>query len=111
MYKLASVALSAALGVAGVSQSVPAEAHASVSIGVALPGVAVVAPYTYPAGYYAPYYYPPRYYAPRYYAPYYAPYYYAPYYYRHGRYWHRDYDRDRYEHRHWDHDGNRWDRR
>ena len=84
MNKLASVALSAALGVAGVSHSVSAEAHPYVSVGIALPGVAVVEP-SYPPGYYAPYYY-------------------APYYYAHGRYWHRDYDHDRYEHfhRHWD---------
>ena len=86
MYKLASVALSAALGVAGVSHSVSAEAHPYVSVGIALPGVTVV---DFAPGYYAPYY-------------------------PHGRYWHRDYDRDRYEHfhRHWDHDGDRhWDRR
>ena len=85
MYKLTSVALSAALGIAGVSHSVPAEAHPYVSVGIALPGVAVVEP-SYAPGYYVPYYY-------------------APYYYAHGRYWHRDYDRDRYEHfhRHWDH--------
>ena len=84
MYKLASVALSAALGIAGVSHSVSAEAHPYVRVGIALPGVAVVEP-SYTRGYYAPYYY-------------------APYYYAHGRYWHRDYDRDRYEHfhRHWD---------
>ena len=96
MYKLASVALSAALGIAGVSHSVSAEAHPYVSVGIAVPGVAVV---DYAPGY-APYYSPP--------------YYYPPYYYPHGRYWHRDYDRDRYEHfhRHWDHDGDRhWDRR
>ena len=86
MYKLASVALSAALGVAGVSHSVSAEAHPYVSVGIALPGVAVV---DYGPGYYAPYYH--------------APYYYPPYYYRYGRYEH---------HRHWDHDGDRrWDRR
>jgi hypothetical protein len=91
MYKLASVALSAALGVAGVSHSVSAEAHPYVSVGIGFPGVAVV---DYAPGYYAPYYYAPHYYA-------------------HGRYWRRDYDRDRYEHhRHWDHDGDRhWDRR
>ena len=87
MYKLASVALSAALGIAGVSHSVSAEAHPYVSVGIAVPGVAVV---DYAPGYYAPSYYPPHYY--------------PPYYYPHGRYWHRDYDRDRYEHfhRHWD---------
>jgi hypothetical protein len=90
MYKLASVALSAALGIAGVSHSMSAEAHPYVRVGIALPGVAVVEPFAYAPGYYSPYYYP------------------------HGPYWHRDYDRDRYEHfhRHWDHDGDRhWGRR
>ncbi len=86
MYKLASVALSAALGIAGVSHSASAEAHPYVRVGIALPDVAVVEPFAYAPGYYAPYHH--------------APYYYAP-----GRYWHRDYDHDRYEHfhRHWDH--------
>jgi len=85
MYKLASVALSAALGVAGVAQSAPAEAHPYVSVGIGFPGVAVVEPVSYAPGYYAPYYYV------------------------HGRYWRRDYDRDRDDHfrRHWDHDGDR----
>ena len=90
MYKLASVALSAALGVAGVAQSVPAEAHPYVSVGIGFPGVAVVEPFVY------------------------APAYYRPYYRAHGRYWHRDYDRDRDDHfrRDWDHDGDqRWGRR
>ena len=90
MYKLASVALSAALGVAGVAHSVTAEAHPYVTVGIGFPRVAVVEPFAYAPGYYAPYYY------------------------GYGRYWHRDYDRDRYEHfhRHWDHDGDRrWDRR
>jgi hypothetical protein len=90
MYKFASVALTAALGVAGVAQSAPAEAHPYVSVGIGLPGVAVVDPF------------------------YYAPAYYGPYYSAHGRYWHRDYDRDRDDrfHRRWDHDRDRrWDRR
>ncbi len=90
MYKFASVALTAALGVAGVAQSVPAEAHPYVSVGNGLPGVAVVEPFAY------------------------APAYYGPYFYEHGRYWRRDYDRDRDDrfHRRWDHDGDRrWDRR
>jgi hypothetical protein len=90
MYKLASVALSAALGVAGVAQSVPAEAHPYVSVGIGVPGAVVVEPFSYAPGYYGSYYYV------------------------HGGYWHRDYDRDRYDrfHRHWDHDwGHRWDRR
>jgi hypothetical protein len=91
MYKLASVALSAALGVAGVAQSVPAEAHPYVSVAIAVPGVAVVEPFAYAPGYY-----------------------YSPHYYEHSRYWRRDYDRDRdsHFHRHWDHDGDHhWDRR
>jgi hypothetical protein len=89
MYKLASVALSAALGVAGVAQTAPAKADPYISVGIGFPGVAVVA---------SPY----------------APAYYGPYYYWQGRYWHRDYDRDRDDrfHRRWDHDRDRgWDRR
>jgi hypothetical protein len=84
MYKLASVTLSAALGVAGLAHSVTAEAHPYVSVGIGFPRVAVVEPFAY-----------------------------APYYYGYGRYWHRDYDRDRDEHfhRHWDHDRGHWDRR
>jgi hypothetical protein len=90
MYKFASVALTSALGVAGVAQSVPAEAHPYVSVGIGFPGVAVVEPFAY------------------------APAYHGPYYYEHGRYWRRDYDRDRDDrfHRRWDHDGDRrWGRR
>jgi hypothetical protein len=90
MYKFASVALTAALGVAGVAQSVPAEAHPYVSVGIGFPGVAVVEPYAY------------------------APAYYGAYYYAHGRYWRHDYGRDRDDrfHRRWDHDGDRrWDHR
>ena len=90
MYKFASVALTAALGVAGVAQSVPAEAHPYVSVGIGFPGVAVVEPFAY------------------------APAYYGPYYYAHGRYWRHDHDRDRDDrfHRRWDHDGDRrWGRR
>jgi hypothetical protein len=84
MYKLASVALSAALGVAGVAQTAPAKADPYISVGIGFPGVAVVA---------SPY----------------APAYYGPYYYWQGRYWHRDYDRDRDDrfHRRWDHDRDR----
>lgn len=77
MYKLASVALTAVLGVAGVAQTTTAKADPYISVGIGFPGVAVVAPY-------------------------YAPAYYRPYYWQ-GRYWHRDYDRDRF-HRGWDHD-------
>jgi len=90
MNKLSSVALGAALVIAGVGASVSAQAHPYVSVGIGFPGVAVVEPFAY------------------------APAYYAPYYYVHGRYWHRDYDRDRDDHfrRRWDHDGDRrWDRR
>jgi len=77
MYKIASVALTAALGIAGVAQSQSAEAHPYVAIGY--PGPVVVAPYGY------------------------APAFYGPYYYGHGRYWHHGYDRYRYEHfRHWE---------
>jgi hypothetical protein len=91
MFKLATVALTAVVGAAGIAASVPAEAHPYITVGVGLPGV-VIEPFAY---------------APRYYAPYASvrgPY---------GRYWHRDYDRgydrDRYEHFHrrWDHDGGR----
>ena len=56
MYKCASVALTAALGVAGVAQSVPAEAHPYVSVGIGFPGVAVVEPFAYAPAYYGPYY-------------------------------------------------------
>ena len=92
MYKLASVALSAALGVTGVARSVPAEAHPYVSVGIGLPGVAVVEPFAYAPAYYGR----------------------GRYYYENGRYWRHDYDRDRDDrfHRRWDHDGERrWDRR
>lgn len=94
MYKLASVALSAALGVAGVAHSVTAEAHPYVSVGIGFPRVAVVEPFAYAPGYYAPYFT-------------------GPYYRGYDRYWHRDYDRDRYEHFHrrWEHGDRGWDRR
>jgi hypothetical protein len=87
MYKLASVALCAALGVAGVAKTTPAEADPYIRVGIGFPGVAVVAPA-----------------------------YYGPNYYWQGRYWHHDYDRDDRYHRHWDHDHDRdrdhgWDRR
>jgi hypothetical protein len=89
MYKLASVALSAAIGIGSVACSLPAVAEPYVSVGIGLPAVAVVAPYSI---------------APAYYAPHYRVY---------GPYWHRDFYRgyDRF-HRHWyprwDHG---WDRR
>ena len=56
MYKCASVALTAALGVAGVAQSVPAEAHPYVSVGIGFRVVAVVEPFAYAPAYYGPYY-------------------------------------------------------
>lgn len=87
MFKLATVAMTAAIGAAGVAASVPAEAHPYVSVGVGLPEV-FVGPVAY---------------APRYYAPY--AYVHGP----EGHYWHRDYDHGRYDfHHHWDHD---WARR
>jgi hypothetical protein len=76
MYKLASLALTASLGVAGLSRSVPAEACGRVVIEG--PRIAMGAPVVYDAGYYGPYYY------------------------EHGRYWRHDYDRYEHFHHHWD---------
>jgi len=74
MIKLASFALSAALGVVGVAQSFPAAACPTV--GVAGPGVALATPAAYFPGRDRPYL-------------------------AHGRYWHRDHWRyDRF-HRRW----------
>jgi hypothetical protein len=95
MYKLASVALTSVLSVAGIACATPAKADPYFRAEVVLPGV-VVQPFAYAPGYYS------RYYA------------HGPY-----GYWHRDYDRERFEHRRWDHDGDRrdhdwhrgWDRR
>jgi hypothetical protein len=85
MNKLSSVALSAALVVAGVGASLSAEAHPFVTVGVGIPTVVVQG---------------------------YAPAYGGSYYYGYRHYWH-DYDRDRdYRfHRRWDRDDRRWDRR
>lgn len=85
MYKLASVALTAALGVAGVTQSIPAEAHPYVGVGIGFPGVAVAAPFAY------------------------APAYYGPYDHARGRYWRHEYERDRYDHDRFHHE--HWNRR
>lgn len=85
MYKIASVVCSAALGVAGIAPSVPAEARPFVSVGIGLPAVAIVEPYAF------------------------APTYYAPYTDWRGRYWRHDYDRDRYHHDRFRHE--HWDRR
>jgi hypothetical protein len=78
MFKIAPVTLTVALGVAGLAQGLPAEAHPNVSVGS--PSVAQVEPLTY------------------------APAYYAPYYLTHARYWRHGYDRfrrDRFRHEHW----------
>jgi hypothetical protein len=53
MFKLASVALTAALGIAAVASSQPVEAHPYVSVGIGEP---IAAPSVMPA-YYRPYYY------------------------------------------------------
>ena len=73
MIKIASVALCAALGVAGLAQSAPAEAHPYVSVGV---GVPIVAPLPFAPVYYRPY---ARFYRP------YGPVYAYGRYYRHWR--------------------------
>lgn len=84
MNKLSSVALSVALVVAGVGASVSAEAHPYFGIGIDVPRVAVVEPYSYAPGYDAPYYYG-------------------------GGYWRGGYNRDRGEwfYRGWEHGGGR----
>jgi hypothetical protein len=71
MNKWSSVAVSAALVVAGVGASVSAEAHPYLTVGVDVPAVAVVFGH--------------------------APVYCGPYCYEHGRYWRRDYDRYRFD--------------
>ena len=62
MIKLASIVLASSLGVAGLAQSTPAEAHPFVRVGVALPLVETVAiaPAYYGRGYwgYSPYWRP-----------------------------------------------------
>jgi|HubBroStandDraft_5_1064220.scaffolds.fasta_scaffold1482992_1 hypothetical protein len=66
MYKLAALAMTAALGIAGMGYTRPAEARVYVGVGIGLPGVALVAPpvVAYPSavGVYAPYYYGRPYY-------------------------------------------------
>jgi hypothetical protein len=77
MHKLAALALTAVLGIAGMGYTKPAEARVYVGVGIGLPGIALVAPpvyaYAYPpaVGVYAPYYYG-------------RPYYYGPGFVRHG---------------------------
>jgi hypothetical protein len=77
MNKLSSIALSAALVVAGVGASVSAEARPYVSVGVGYPGVVIE-----PVGYGRPYY--------------------GPYFHEHGRYWRHEFYRDRFHHERWD---------
>jgi hypothetical protein len=84
MNKLSSVALSAALVVAGVGATVSAEAHPYVGVVVGAPDGLVVET----AGYGRPYYY-------------------GPYDYWHGRYWHHEFGRGRFERFHHE----RWERR
>jgi hypothetical protein len=74
MIRIASVALCAALGVAGLTQSVPAEARPYVRVGV---GVPIAAPLPF-----APVYYRPHVYA---YGPWGRPVYAYGHYYRHWR--------------------------
>ena len=66
MHKLAALAITAALGIAGMGYTKPAEARVYVGVGIGLPGVALVAPpvVAYPPafGVYAPYYYGRPYY-------------------------------------------------
>lgn len=74
MIKIASVALCSALGIAGITQSVPAEARPYLSVGVAVP---VAAPLRIAPVFYRPYRYA--------YAPYGRPVYADGRYYRHWR--------------------------
>jgi hypothetical protein len=74
MQNFAALALTAALGAAGMGYTQSADARVFVSVGVGLPGVALVAPPVYayaPAvGVYAPYYRGwPYHYSPGVYAP------------------------------------------
>jgi hypothetical protein len=69
MHKLAALAFTAVLGIAGMAYAKQAEARVYVGVGIGLPGVALVAPpvVAYPPalGVYAPYYYGrPFYYGP-----------------------------------------------
>jgi hypothetical protein len=75
MIRLASIALSSVLGVAGLASTVPAQAGPAVVVDVPVPGY-VAGPYPYVR------------------APYFAPY---------AGYWHRDFGRDYYRRGYWDH--------
>jgi hypothetical protein len=58
MQKLAALAITAALGIAGMGYTKPAEARVYVGVGIGLPGVAPpVVAYPPAVGVYAPYYY------------------------------------------------------
>ena len=97
MHKFAALALTAALGVAGLGYAKSADAGVVVGVGVGLPGAVVAPPYyAYPPaiGVYAPYYRGwPYYYGPGYYGPGYARFGYGfrgygfGYGYAHGRRW------------------------
>ncbi len=75
MIKLASIALTSVLGVAGLAATVPAQAGPLVVVDAPVPGF-VGGPYAYAHG------------------PYFAPY---------AGYWHRDFDRGYHRHGYWDH--------
>jgi hypothetical protein len=87
MNKFAALALAAAVGVAAMSYTKPAEARVYVGVGIGVPGVALVAPpvYAYPfgAGVYGPYYRG----RPYYHGPGFARYGYGFHGYAHGRRW------------------------
>ena len=72
MIKIASVVLASSLGLAGLAQSTPAEAHPYLSVGVGLP---VISPVEISPVYYAPRHYGPAYYGAGYwsYSPYWRP--------------------------------------
>jgi hypothetical protein len=76
MHKFAAIALTAALGLAGMGYAKSADAGVVVGVGVGLPGVVVAPPaYAYPpaVGVYAPYYRGwPYYYGRGFYGPGYA---------------------------------------
>ncbi len=61
MHKLAALALTAAVGIAGMSFAKPADARVVVGVGIGLPGVAVAASpalgYAPGVGMYAPHYF------------------------------------------------------
>lgn len=92
MLKTATIALSAALGIAALAHGSPAQADPHVRVGIRVPGLVVVAPLVRAPVYYRPY----------------------AYWYAHP-YWRRDGDRDDFArfHRDWAHRGDdrRWEHR